>query len=241
VNYLSRKQGVTNLNEKDEAKLFRYVYQKLYNHFGPSNWWPADTAFEICVGAILTQGVNWLNVEKAIENLKKEGLLSVYGLNNAEVKVIAGAIKPALYYNQKARKLKDFCSHLVQEHHGDLKDLFAKDSGLVRSELLSLWGIGKETADSILLYAGEHAVFVVDNYTKRLFNRLGVWQEDISYDQMQTRLIKGLPEEVDLFQEYHALIVIHGKNICMANKPKCDICPIKEFCVYHKIHSEGKN
>ncbi len=163
------------------------IRQTLFEYYGSLNWWPAETPFEVCVGAILTQNTAWSNVEKAIENLKKENLLTCEAICNADINFLAELIKPSGYFNQKAKKLKAFCKFLKEEFNCNLDSFFNSASiEKLREKLLSIWGIGKETADSILLYAGEKPVFVVDAYTKRIFSRHGISEENIDYDELKS-------------------------------------------------------
>ncbi len=206
------------------------IYNSLYSHFGPQNWWPGDTSFEVCVGAILTQNTAWQNVEKAIANLKKEKLLDPHKINKLPVKSLARLIKPSGYFNIKAKRLKNFISFLCERYDGKVGKMFSNSSGHLRGHLLNVNGIGPETADSILLYAGDVPVFVVDAYTKRIFHRLKFTPEDITYHNMQQFFMKNLPIDAMLFNEYHALIVMLGKNYCK-KKPRCEPCPLK-MCNY---------
>lgn len=208
------------------------IYKSLYDHFGPQSWWPGDTAFEVCVGAILTQNTAWQNVEKAIANLKKEKLLDPHKINKLPVKSLARLIKPSGYFNIKAKRLKNFISFLCEKYDGKASKMFSNSSGHLRGHLLGVNGIGPETADSILLYAGDVPVFVVDAYTKRIFHRLKLTPEDITYHDMQQFFMKNLTLDATLFNEYHALIVMLGKNYCK-KKPVCNPCPLK-ICNYRK-------
>ncbi|MFH0926742.1 MAG: endonuclease III domain-containing protein [bacterium] len=202
------------------------IYQRLYNFYGPQHWWPAETAFEMIVGAILTQNTAWTNVEKAIVSLKKNGLLNIKSLKDIDVGDIAIQVKPTGYYNVKARRLKTFIDFLVEECDGNLVSLFKSDSLYeCRDRLLSVKGIGEETADSILLYAGEKPIFVVDAYTKRILSRHNVIKEDSDYSEVQRLFMDNLPQDVKLFNEYHALIVRVGKGQCN-KRPKCEGCPL---------------
>jgi len=202
------------------------IYKTLYSHFGPQNWWPGDTPFEVCVGAILTQNTAWQNVEKAILNLKKEKILNPHKINKLPAKKLAKLITPAGYFNIKAKRLKNFISFLCKRYDGKVGKMFSNSSDHLRGHLLDVNGIGPETADSILLYAGNVPIFVVDAYTKRIFNRLNLTPEDITYHEMQEIFMKNLPLDAVLFNEYHALIVMLGKNYCK-KKPLCKSCPIK--------------
>lgn len=202
------------------------IYKSLYNYFGPLNWWPGNTPFEIMVGAILTQNTTWRNVEKAINNLKKENLLEAQKLYCINPNKLAQLIKPSGYYNIKAQRLKNFVNLFVEEYSGSEKKMFSRDGEELRGKLLKVKGIGPETADSILLYAGEKPYFVVDAYTKRIFSRHKLISEDASYHQIQEFFIKNLDRDVKLFNEFHAQIVMLGKTICTSRNPDCTKCPI---------------
>jgi endonuclease III related protein len=212
------------------GKLLETIYQALYQHFGPRHWWPADTAEEVVIGAILVQGVAWSNVEKAIARLKEAGWLSFRAIDEAEEDDLAECVRSTLYFRMKAKKLKAFARHMMECYEGQLERLFAKPLLEVRKELLGIYGIGPETADSILLYAGGLPAFVVDAYTRRIFSRMGYVDEKISYDELQRFFTDRLPESVELFNEYHALLVELGKQICTARKPKCSRCPLAGWC-----------
>ncbi len=201
------------------------IYGKLSDAFGPRGWWPGDTPFEVIVGAILTQNTSWQNVEKAIERLKKDSLLTPERLYDIEESILAEAIRPSGYYNVKARRLKTFMAFLFEEYGGDLSLMFSEELGPLRKDLLSINGIGPETADSILLYAGCKPIFVVDTYTKRIFSRHNFISPDTNYHETQDMFMKNLPKEVELYNEYHALIVHLGKNFCK-RKPNCRDCPL---------------
>ena len=214
------------------------IYKTLYSHFGPQDWWPGDTPFEVCVGAILTQNTAWQNVEKAILNLKKEKILNPHKINRLPAKKLAKLITPAGYFNIKAKRLKNFISFLCEGYDGKVSNMFSNGSGNIRNHLLGVNGIGPETADSILLYAGNVPIFVVDAYTKRIFHRLNLTPEDITYYEMQDIFMKNLPLDSMLFNEYHALIVMLGKNYCK-KRPLCETCPIKRC--YYKNKNVSKN
>lgn len=203
------------------------IYKKLYNTFGPQAWWPGDTAFEIIVGAILTQNTAWVNVEKAIKNLKENNLLSSKALSRTKTSRIARLIKPSGYYNIKAKRLKNFLNFLSTKFNGNLNRLFKTDLLVLRQALLEVKGIGPETADSILLYAANKPIFVIDAYTKRIFSRHGLVNEDAAYDDLQQFFMSNLPKDARLYNEYHALIVKVGKDLCR-KRPKCDLCPLKD-------------
>ncbi len=205
------------------------VFQRLLEAFGPQGWWPAEDDFEMVVGAIPTQSTAWVNVEKAIANLRAAGMLDPGALGRADVQAVAEAIRPSGYFNVKARKLKSFCDHLLRDHGGRLESLFHVKLPRLRQELLGIWGVGAETADSIVLYGARQPVFVVDAYTRRVFGRLGLSSPDAGYDELQRLFMDSLPPSVELFQEYHALIVALGKEICRP-RPFCDRCPLRDRC-----------
>jgi endonuclease-3 related protein len=214
-------------NSKESREILYAIYQKLYRAFGPQHWWPGDTPFEIAIGAILTQNTNWTNVEKAIQNLKRNNALSVRALHAMPVKVLADLIRPSGYFNIKAKRLKSFISFLKNDYHGSMKNLSNKDTVFLRKELLSIHGIGSETADSILLYALDRPVFVIDAYTKRVLSRHGIMDYKDSYDAFQELFHSTLKKDVQMFNEYHALFVRVGKTFCKQQKPLCDECPLR--------------
>jgi endonuclease-3 related protein len=202
------------------------IYRRLYSFFGPQHWWPADNPFEVMVGAILTQNTNWQNAERAIGNLKKHGLLNPRKLYRLPPKRLATFIMPAGYYNIKARRLKNFLIFLFRSYKGKIKNMSLQDKGELRSALLSVNGIGPETADSILLYALDKPVFVVDAYTKRMLLRHRIIDQGADYSQIQNLFMKNLKNNVRLFNEYHALLVRLGKEYCLKTRPRCTTCPL---------------
>lgn len=203
------------------------IYHKLYLHFGAQNWWPADSPFEVIVGAILTQNTNWQNVEKAINNLKKHRLLNPNKLYRLSQKRLAALIIPAGYYNIKAKRLKNFLGFLMDSYQGRLKKMSLLDTQSLRYQLLSVNGIGPETADSILLYAFKKPIFVIDAYTRRILVRHRLIKENFGYSEIQNLFMQSLKADVKLFNEYHALLVRLAKEVCLKHKPKCDSCPLK--------------
>ncbi len=215
----------------------RRIFDLLLGYYGPLHWWPAETPFEVCVGAILTQNTNWGNVEKAIANLKREGLLSAEALREVSEERLAGVIRPAGFFNVKSARLKEFVRWLFERHVGDLERMFAGDWRKLRDELLRVRGIGAETCDSILLYAGGKPSFVVDAYTRRLFSRLGLVSAAAGYEEVRALFMGHLPADVELFNEYHALIVEHCKVYCR-KKPLCGDCFLRTLCPYprHGLH-----
>jgi endonuclease-3 related protein len=210
------------------SKKLSRIYNKLYNFFGKQYWWPAHTKLEVIIGAMLTQNTSWSNVEKAITNLKKNDLLSFKKLYNAKTNRITKLIKPAGYFNIKARRLKNILEFMEKDYKGDMGKMRQKDTFELRKELLDVNGVGPETADSILLYALDKPIFVVDAYTKRIFYRLKILPQDVSYETAQKLFMDNLSKDKHLFNEYHALIVKLGKDYCKKNKPRCQECPIQD-------------
>ena len=202
------------------------IYEILLNHFGPQGWWPGETQLEIMVGAVLTQNTNWSNVSKAIDNLKNEDLLIFERLHELPMESLAQKIKPAGYFNIKAARLKNLLNFIGTEYGGSLEDMFALEKYCLREEILTVKGIGPETADSILLYAGNKPVFVVDAYTHRIFTRHDLVSPEDGYYELQEYFMLSLPEDTALFNEYHALIVRLGKEFCKKSKPLCRQCPL---------------
>jgi len=211
-----------------QKKSVENIYQRLLLEFGPQKWWPARTRFEVIVGAILTQNTNWSNVEKAIENLRADHLLNPSRLKDVSVSQLASLIKPAGYFNIKAKRLKNFIDFFYQEYNGQLKVMAQEEIGLLRRKLLAVNGIGPETADSILLYACDKPIFVVDAYTKRILSRHNLVKSDADYATIQNLFMESLKNESKMFNEYHALIVHVGKHFCKT-KPLCDRCPINDI------------
>ena len=215
-----------------QKKILIDIYNALYTFFGPQDWWPGDSPFEIAVGAILTQNTNWGNVEKAIQNLKRENCLHAKKLQEIPDNKLAAFIKPAGYFNVKAKRLRNFLSFLSNHYRGSMKRMEAADTVSLREVLLNVNGIGPETADSILLYALGRSVFVIDAYTKRVLHRHGIISGDVTYHEMQELFHTNLPQDVQLYNEYHALFVMVGKHYCKP-KPRCGGCPLES--IPHKI------
>jgi endonuclease-3 related protein len=205
------------------------IYKILHNHFGDLNWWPGDSPFEVIVGAILTQNTAWKNVAVAIGRLKAEELLHPARLLQLTDQRLADLIRPAGYYRVKTKRLKAFLNFLNQDYRDDLDVLFAEDLWVLRKKLLLVHGIGEETADSILLYAGGKTVFVVDAYTRRIMQRHRIISDKASYEDIQTLFMAGLPRSAPLYNQYHALLVNTGKQFCKKQNPKCEICPLQSF------------
>lgn len=204
-------------------------YNALFTTFGPQHWWPGKTPFEIIVGAILTQNTSWTNVERAISNLRRARLLTPAAIERSSPAVIEPLIRSSGYFRQKARKLKAFCSFLGYQYGGSLKRMFAQPTIVLRPQLLGVFGIGPETADSILLYAGGHPVFVVDAYTKRILARHGWTDGDAKYEDVRWIFERRFPGDTARFNEFHALIVQTGKRYCRPQEPLCGECPLGRY------------
>lgn len=211
---------------KATRRLLTRIYEVLYRAFGPRHWWPADSAFEVIVGAILTQNTSWKNVEKAIWRLREEKVLNARALYRMPQKRLAEMIRSAGYFNVKAQRLKNFLDFLFKRYGGSIKKVFAQPGDELRRQLLQVKGIGPETADSILLYAGQKPFFVVDAYTKRIFSRHHFFHEGSKYEDVQAFFMRRLPHDVSLFNDYHAQIVKVGNTLCLRSKPKCQECPL---------------
>jgi endonuclease-3 related protein len=206
---------------------FQHVYQKLFRHYGPQDWWPGDSPFEIMVGAVLTQNTAWTNVEKAIANLKEADALSVEAIIGSHPKRLASWLRPSGYYNIKAKRLRAFCRWLQQQ--GGEAQLATRDTATLRHDLLSVHGIGPETADDILLYAFNRPVFVIDAYTRRIFGRYGLVAGDEPYEHLRERVESALQADAGVYNEYHALIVVHAKETCQ-KRPRCRDCCLVGDC-----------
>jgi endonuclease III related protein len=215
--------GVTNLLS---GELMRY-YETMSAALGPMRWWPAETPFEVIVGAILTQSTAWGNVERAIGNLRSAGMLTPSAILSVRSSRLASLVRPSGYFRQKAKKLKAFVRFLRIEYEGSLDRMFQTPTLELREKLLSVHGIGPETADSILLYAGNHPVFVVDAYTHRIFGRHRITDGRPDYETVRSQFEAALPRQPQLFNEFHALIVNTGKNWCRKSAPRCEDCPLR--------------
>lgn len=215
------------------------IYHRLLSHYGPQHWWPAESPFEIIIGAILTQSAAWGNVEKAIKNLKTEDTLSPATLRQLPIEELSQLIYPSGYYNAKAVKIKSFVHWLGKHYDDSLERLFALDTPLLRQQLLSIQGIGEETADSIILYAARKAIFVIDAYTRRTLRRLGLAPPNDSYASFQALFMQHLPHHEPLFNEYHALFVRHGKTACK-RVPHCEGCCLAPLCPFPGTQPERR-
>ncbi|MBI2849500.1 MAG: endonuclease [Chloroflexi bacterium] len=225
---------------KETSKKLQDIYQRLFDTYGPQHWWPGETPFEVMVGAILTQSAAWTNVEKAIANLKAAEALSPRALREMSQEKIARLIYSSGYYNAKAAKLKALAEWLGECCGDDIEKLSAMDTDELRRELLAVWGVGEETADSIILYAANQPVFVIDAYTRRIIYRVGLSPEGRAggfetrpYAAYQDLFMDNLSADVQLFNEYHALLVCLGKNVCKRT-PLCPECCLKEICGFSK-------
>lgn len=211
----------------------RKLFKILYSEYGPQHWWPAKTPFEVCVGAILTQNTSWKNVEKAISQMKRKGLIDCKSILDSDMRTLETAIMPAGFYKQKAKRLKQFCerAYFNALHHMSVQD--------ARAYLLSIKGIGRETADSILLYAFNKPIFVIDAYTKRIYGRIfeGKYEGTTrDYDDLRIEFEHALGSSTKVFNEMHALLVEHAKRFCTKRNPNCSSCPVRKMCRYWAKH-----
>ena len=213
------------------SSLLQEIYQRLYQRYGPQHWWPGEGPLDVIIGAILTQSAAWPNVEQALNNLKQAGCWSLEAIHRCPQDRLAAIIRPCGYFNTKARKLKAFAEHIVKRYGGDLTVFLAQETQPLRAELLSIYGIGPETADDILLYAAHQPSFVIDAYTVRILQRMGVAPQvkKPDYHAYQALFHAGLPRDVALFNEYHALLDQHAKQAC-TRTPKCPGCCLKDIC-----------
>ncbi len=215
------------------SKTLQEIFNRLFNRYGSQQWWPAQGTFEIIIGAILTQSAAWVNVEKAITNLTAAGALSPDSIRRITQDKLARLIFSSGYYNAKAKKIKAFAGWLGKHYDDDFSRLFAGDVNNIRQQLLMVYGIGEETADSIILYAANKPIFVIDTYTRRIINRIGLEQKNAGYAKYQKLFMTNLPNDSRLFNEYHALLVYLAKNICRS-RPLCPQCCLNDLCYFHK-------
>ena len=231
-----RVEKVQPVNEEQAATrdlpaVLTEVYQRLFQSYGPQGWWPGDGSLDVIIGAILTQAAAWTNVEMAIGNLKEADCWSLEAIDSLTEDALGAIIRPSGYFNAKARKLKAFASHLRLNHAGDLDKMLSQDTGPLRDELLSIHGIGPETADDIVLYAAGKPSFVIDTYTHRIVQRLGI-SDDIpsnNYHRLQSVFHDNLPADAPMFNEYHALLDRHAKE-ASAKTPRCEGCCLLDMC-----------
>jgi endonuclease-3 related protein len=233
----SRPAAAQRLTEKAtiDADLVT-IYWRLFAAYGPQHWWPAESPFEVMVGAILTQSAAWTNVEKAIANLKSAQALAPQGLRQQDLTELSALIHPSGYYNAKARKLKAMAAWLGETYGDDITKMSAQKTETLRGQLLAVHGVGPETADSILLYAANQPTFVIDAYTRRIFDRIGIVPQTPTYGGYQALFMHNLPADPKLFNEYHALLVQLGKESCK-KKPACEKCCLRDLCDYGKCMS----
>jgi len=211
-----------------EPLLYGY-YRRLLAAYGPQHWWPARTRFEVILGAILTQNTAWVNVERALFNLRREKLLTPEAIEAVSGARLARLLRPSGYFRQKAQTLKAFVQFLRAQYAGSLTKMFRNPTELLRQQLLAVRGIGPETADAILLYAGKHPVFVVDAYTRRMLERHQLAHTKLSYEQIRKLFEQNLPQNASLYNELHALIVRTGKEYCRKSNPNCRDCPLHDL------------
>jgi endonuclease-3 related protein len=209
---------------------FPELYTKLRGRFGYLDWWPGETTDEIIIGAILTQQASWRNVEKAISNLKEADCLDLKKIGRMRTSSLEMRIRPSGFYRQKAAKLKAFARY-VSSNYSSLDEMLSKGAGELREELLSMRGIGRETADSIILYAAGKCMFVVDAYTKRITSRIYGSDPNIEYDELRFDISASIPDDLELYKDFHAQFVELGKKYCKT-KPLCNDCPVKSYCQY---------
>jgi len=221
------------MNTSPDKQLFN-IYQILSDHFGPRHWWPADSPFEVVIGAILTQNTTWTNVEQAIRNLKQADALTIEKLSNLPIQQLEALIKPSGFFRQKASRLQNLAKHLLEVWQSNLSAFCCGPLNDARERLLSRPGIGPETADSILLYAANRPSFVVDAYTRRIFGRIGFLHGREKYDEIRLLFMQNLPEQTELYNEYHAQIVQLAKTYCRKNKTLCSECPLNGACSFAK-------
>ncbi len=206
-----------------------HIYLTLYKAFGPQHWWPAESPFEVIMGAILTQNTAWVNVEKALTNLKEAKIFNPQSLYQTDLETLSLLIRPAGYYNQKARKINNFLHFFFSSYRGELSCMWQESLKILRDKMLKVRGIGEETADSILLYAGGKPIFVVDAYTMRVVKRHQLVEEKAYYGEVQQLFMRNLPRITELYNEYHALLVRIGKEFCGKREPLCQLCPLRGY------------
>lgn len=217
-------------NDRMTRKALLRVYRALRTHYGPQKWWPRDSQFEIIVGAILTQNTAWRNVEFALANLKRAQVLDPVRMRAVRTTTLARLIRPAGYYNQKARTLKSFLDFLFTRYGGSLVRMRRTEGETLRAALLTVRGIGDETADDILLYVCNYPTFIADAYARRIFARVGWFPVEVGYAELRRSVCAVLPPEAEMYNEYHALLVQLGKDICLKRAPRCEICPLLGQC-----------
>ena len=212
-----------------KARLLMDIYDRLFGTYGPQGWWPSDGPFETIVGAILTQNTSWVNVDKAFANLRAAELITPAAVRAIPDAELAEVIRPSGYFNSKARKLKAIAEHLAL-YDDDTDRWRARDAKELRAELLGVYGIGPETADDIVLYVADLPTFVMDSYTVRMVDRIGIAPRRKRYEDYQALFEDNLPKDARLFNEYHALLDEHSKGICRKREPRCGECVLRDIC-----------
>lgn len=221
------------------------VYRALFDHYGPQQWWPTASEdpeqqrFEICLGAILTQNTSWKGAAAALANLRAAGATTPEAILDLPHDVLAGLVRPSGHFNVKARKLQSFCEAVMFDGAGSLDALLEGDADEVRERLLSIWGVGPETADAMTLYAARKPTFVVDAYAYRLFERLGIPPGPRRYDTYREFLLRIVGPDVWALNEWHALIVRHGQQTCRRSAPRCEVCPLARRCDFARAEAGG--
>lgn len=208
-------------------RTIRSLHDRMLAAYGEQGWWPANTAFEVVVGAVLTQNTAWINVERALARLHEAGVMSAQAMLDLAPGRLAGLIRPSGYYNVKTRRLRAVCRFIVE--YGGIDELASRGTDELREALLGVHGIGRETADDIVLYGFHRPVFVIDAYTRRIFSRLGYIDGNEGYETLRAAFERALPADTALYKEYHALIVCHAKEVCAA-RPRCESCCLQRGC-----------
>ena len=231
MKHIKREKPEIGADENTSENVISRIYHRLLEHFGYRDWWPGDTRDEIIIGAILTQNTSWSNVERAIGNLKNENVLSLEGILKIPIEALEEFIRPSGYFRQKAERLRTVARELMK-YPGGTNAFFDQGREMtdVRTSLLSIKGIGPETADSILLYAASFPAFVIDSYTFRIFERLGLYTGKKNYHKLQKLITDYIDEDIEIYGDYHAQIVELGKNYCRKLKPICTSCPLLAVC-----------
>ena len=220
-------------SEKCTESRLKTIYKKLSKRYSPCNWWPAESSFEVIVGAILTQNTSWQNVEKALDNLKKICILEPENIAALSEDELANAIRPSGFYKRKAHTIKTFVEFHKYKYNYNINNIDKVSLDIIRKELLCIKGIGDETADCILLYAFNKPTFVVDAYTKRILTRAGIIENSVTNELLKANIENALQKDVFMYNEFHALFVNLGKEHCRRN-PKCENCPINDVCLHYK-------
>ncbi len=211
------------------------IYNTLLEYFGKRNWWKAESGFEIMIGSILVQNTHWSNAEKGIRNIRRSCLLDPERLYQMPLEKLRDLIKPAGLYNQKARRIRAFLEYYKTIYNFKIDEMTKQDSQILRIELLEIYGIGEETADSILLYALNKPYFVVDKYTRRIFFRIGLIEEKIKYNELSAYFMQNLPGDLTVYKGFHKLIIYHGREFCRSSAPRCGICILRSRCEYFAL------